>query len=74
MPPTRLQKRWSGRLRTLGALVSLFGGVGLADRLLGLASPSQGLSPIGRQVVPLWAALGLIAVGLGLYLWGRRWS
>jgi len=74
MPPSRLQKRWSGRLRTAGALVSLLGAVGVADRLVGLASPSPGLSPIGRQVMPLWAALALIGLGIALYGWGRRWG
>jgi hypothetical protein len=72
--PSRLQKRWSGRLRTAGALLTLLGLVGLADRLVGLASPSPGLSPIGRQVVPLWAGIALLGLGVSLFVWGKRWS
>jgi hypothetical protein len=73
MPPSRLQKRWSSRLRTAGALLSLLGLVAVADHLIGLASPSPGLAPVGRQVVPLWGALALFGLGAGLLVWGRRW-
>jgi hypothetical protein len=71
---TRLQKRWSGRLRTLGALLVLLGLVGLADRLVGLTAPSTGLSPVGRQVVPMWAVLAVLALGVGSFALGKRWS
>ena len=63
-----MQKRWSGRLRTAGALLLLCGTVGLVDRLL----------PGGHQADwPEWvqpaAAVLLLAVGGGLFTLGGRW-
>jgi hypothetical protein len=66
--PSRLQKRWSGRLRSAGALLLLAGAVGTVDLLL----------PGGRQQEwPVWvqpaAAALLLVVGGGLFLVGGRW-
>lgn len=72
--PTRAQKRWSGRLRTLGALLSLLGTVALADRVLDLAAPTSPLSPTGRGAEwPAWAGVLFLAVGGLAYALGRRW-
>jgi hypothetical protein len=66
--PTRTQKRWSGRLRTAGALLLLAGAVGLVDKLLpGGAQPEW-----PGWVQPAAAAL-LVAVGGGLFFLGGRW-
>jgi hypothetical protein len=72
--PTRSQKRWSARLRTAGALLSLAGVVALGDRLLP-AAPDPVLGPPGgaRSLVLVAAALGLVAVGAALLWIGRRW-
>ena len=59
--PSRRQKRWSGRLRTAGALLALLGAVGLADAVVS-----------GFGAWPVAAAL--VACGLGLFALGRRWS
>jgi hypothetical protein len=59
--PSRIQKRWSGRLRTAGALLALLGAVGIADAIIS-----------GFGAWPVAAAL--IAVGLALFALGRRWS
>ncbi len=74
MQPTRTQKRWSGRFRTAGALLSLIGAVAIADTLVGLASPQSSTSVFANETVPL--AVGIVSGGLGGYLYylGRRWS
>jgi hypothetical protein len=59
--PSRSQKRWSGRLRTAGALLALLGAVGLADAVVS-----------GFGAWPVAAAL--VVGGLGLFALGRRWS
>jgi hypothetical protein len=60
--PSRIQKRWSGRLRTAGAVLALLGAVGIADAIV---------SGFGAwQLV----AAALLAVGLALFALGRRWS
>src|SRR5688572_25325138 len=73
MPPTRRQLRWSGRLRTTGALVALLGGVALADSLIGLAAPSSPLSAVGRASTPIPLGIGLLLLGGALYALGRKW-
>jgi len=66
---TRRRKRWSGRLRTAGALLLLVGAVGAVDRLLPRAAdPVLGPGPFG-----LAAALVLAAAGAALFWLGRRW-
>ncbi len=74
MPPTRRQLRWSGRLRTGGALVALLGGVALVDAVVGLASPSSPLSAVGRASTPIPVGIGLLLVGAALYALGRKWK
>ena len=73
MPPTRQQKRWSGRLRTGGALLLILGVVALADHFLGLASPRTASSIFNDTRAQI--VVGAIAVPLGaIALWlGRRW-
>jgi hypothetical protein len=66
--PTRRQKRWSGRLRTAGALCLLAGAVGLVDGLLPhAADPVLGRAPLEA------VALGLAMVGAISFGLGRRW-
>jgi len=58
---SRREKRWSGRLRTAGALLLLLGAVGFIDTVV---NRSGG-----------WpAALALAAAGAALFTLGRRWS
>jgi hypothetical protein len=68
--PTRLQKRWSARLRTAGALLLLVGTVAGIDRLLPGATQSYG-------TLPAWTQLGIAGAALtvgGVCFWlGRRW-
>jgi hypothetical protein len=59
--PSQRQKRWSGRLRTAGALLTLLGAVGLGDA----ATSGFGSWPL---------AAALVAGGLVLYVLGRRWT
>jgi hypothetical protein len=66
--PTRTQKRWSGRLRTAGALLLLTGAVGLVDKLL-----PGGAQPEWPAWVQPAAALALLTVGGALFLIGGRW-
>jgi hypothetical protein len=66
-----LQKRWSGRLRTAGAVLLLAGAVGLVDRLLPGSAEPLGAWPAWAQ--PAAAAL-LVAVGGLLFLVGKRWD
>ncbi len=62
--PTRAQKRWSGRLRTAGALLLLAGAVALVDQLLPRAPDPR---------VGLGAAALFLPVGAVLFWLGRRW-
>jgi len=59
--PSRRQKRWSGRLRTAGALLLLLAAAAGIDALGGRA-----------EVWPV--AAGLAAAGGALFALGRRWS
>jgi hypothetical protein len=68
--PTRRQKRWSGRLRTAGALLCLIGAVGLLDRLLPGSRESLGTLPGPVQLGIATAALALGALALTV---GKRW-
>jgi hypothetical protein len=70
VPPSRAQKRWSGRLRTAGALLLLVGTVGLVDRLLPRPSDALGTLPGTAQVV---VAVALLALGGLLFVVGGRW-
>jgi len=70
MPPSRLQKRWSARLRTFGALLLLFGAIALLDRLLPGGKDPLGTLP-GAWQVAVGAAAGVI--GATLFVLGRRW-
>lgn len=72
--PTRLQKRWSGRLRLAGALLLLLGAVALADSIVGLASPASHLSAVGRQETPIPLGIGLLLLGGALFALGRKWK
>ena len=74
MAPTRRQLRWSGRLRTAGALLALLGGVALADAIVGLAAPSSPLSAVGRASTPIPVGIGLLLLGGALYALGRKWK
>lgn len=65
--PTRRQKRWSGPLRTGGALAGMLGLMALADVVTGAADPLQRTS---ITAFGLLASLG----GLAVYLFGRRWT
>lgn len=70
MPPSRLQKRWSSRLRTAGALLLLVGTVALVDLVLpGRAGPLVTM-PMGTQLA---IAAAVLAVGGTLFTVGRRW-
>ena len=71
--PTRLQKRWSGRLRTAGALLSLLGAVALADYALGLGAPRSTLVSSETRTAALVAGIALVAIGIASYGLGRRW-
>jgi hypothetical protein len=71
MAPTRPQKRWSGRLRTAGALLVLLGTVALVDRVLPGSSNSVGMLPPVAQLALGGAAL---AVGVTLFALGRKWQ
>jgi len=73
VPPNRLQKRWSARLRTAGALLLLLGAVAIADYALGLASPSNSTAVFADARAPLAAGLAALAVGGPLFWLGRRW-
>lgn len=73
MPPTRRQKRWSGRLRTTGALLGLLGAVALADYALGLASPTTASSVFTDTRVNVAVGLAALAIGVTAYWLGRRW-
>lgn len=73
MPPTRTQLRWSGRLRTGGAVVALLGGVALADAVFDLASPQRAASVFGDTRAPLLLGVGAVALGAALFWLGRRW-
>ena len=67
--PTRSQKRWSGRLRTAGALLLLGGAVGALDRLLPHAiDPVLGPTPLSLVLPPVLFTVGAVAFWLG-----RRW-
>jgi hypothetical protein len=66
-----LQKRWSPRLRTAGALLLLAGAVALADRLLPRAPDPLG-GAAGSRLFLVAAAL-LLAVGALCFWLGRRW-
>jgi hypothetical protein len=70
VPPSRAQKRWSPRLRTAGALLTLIGVVALVDRLLPGSSAPLGTLPVSAQL-----ALGAasLTVGALLFTIGRRW-
>ena len=73
MPPTRRQKRWSGRLRTAGALLAMLGAVAVADRLVNLASPTGTLDALGDDRAPWIVGAVCLVVGGALYVVGRRW-
>lgn len=73
MPPTRRQKRWSGRLRTAGALLSMLGAVALADRLIDLASPTGTLDALGDDRAPWIVGAVCLVVGGAAYFLGRAW-
>ena len=49
MRPTRLQKRWSARLRTAGALLGLLGAVALIDAPF----PGAGIALLGAALFML---------------------
>lgn len=67
--PSRQQKRWSGRLRTAGALLLLGGVVALLDGLLPQASdPVLGGLPYRWVIAGVFLGVGTIAFWLG-----RRW-
>jgi hypothetical protein len=70
MSPTRAQKRWSPRLRTAGALLLLFGVVGLVDRLLPRGADSVDVLPAAAQLA---AAAGALVAGGALFALGRLW-
>ncbi|RMH41798.1 MAG: hypothetical protein D6689_10120 [Deltaproteobacteria bacterium] len=74
MRPTRRQKRWSGRLRTAGALLGMLGAVALADHLLDLASPQRASSVFAHTGAPAALGIAVTAAGVALYALGRRWS
>ncbi len=73
MPPTRLQKRWSGRLRTAGALLLLLGVVAIADSFLGLASPKTASSIFNDTRAQLGVGTVGLPVGAIAFWLGRRW-
>jgi hypothetical protein len=67
--PSRRQKRWSGRLRTAGALLLLGGVVALIDGLLPQANdPVLGGLPHRWAIAALFLGVGAVAFWLG-----RRW-
>lgn len=67
--PSRQQKRWSGRLRTAGALLLLGGVVALLDGLLPQASdPVLGGLPHRSVIAAVLLSAGAVAFWLG-----RRW-
>jgi hypothetical protein len=70
MAPSRLQKRWSARFRTLGALLVLLGVIALVDRVLpGSRDPLLTL-PAPTQLILAGCAL---VIGATLFVLGRRW-
>jgi len=69
--PTRGQKRWSGRLRTAGALLLLAGAVALADRLLPRAPDP--LTGRVSSLLYIGAAGLMLPIGAILFWLGRRW-
>lgn len=71
--PTRLQKRWSGRLRTSGALLLLMAAVALADRLFDLGSPASPWSPLDRVRAPMIVVGVLLVLGATLFALGKKW-
>ncbi len=72
MAPTRLQKRWSSRLRTFGILLIILGVVAAADRWVGLGSASS-VTSIGNDTPPsLVIAIIILLGGIGLYGLGRH--
>jgi hypothetical protein len=68
---TRSRKRWSGRLRTTGALLLLVGTVGLVDLILPRSTDSLVLP---SAVIQALAALGALGLGAASFLLGRRWQ
>jgi hypothetical protein len=72
--PTRAERRWAPRLRTLGALLLLLGAVAIADQLIGLAAPAPTTAVLARERIPLAVIGAALAVGAALFWLGRRWS
>jgi hypothetical protein len=68
-PPSRAQKRWSGRLRTAGALLLLSSVVAFVDGLLPQAS-----DPVLGSLPHRWVFVAvLLGVGAMAFWLGRRW-
>ena len=71
---SRTKKRWSGRLRTAGALLLLLGAVGLGDALLSSQSPTSASDGRLGLAEGLGRATLLLAVGALAFFIGRAWS